>query len=76
MGRLSQCKTLDFCGWTHDMFTYMCILCGCDYLKRLRGVGVVKVYNAVNLGRQPSEIFAQLRMKTVIPPEYVLLCFI
>lgn len=76
MGRLSQCKTLDFCGWTHDMFTYMCILCGCDYLKRLRGVGVVKAYNAVNLGRQPSEIFAQLRMKTVIPPEYFLLYFI
>ena len=53
------------------MFTYMCILCGCDYLKRLRGVGIIKAYNAVNLGRQPAEIFSQLRMKTAITPECV-----
>ncbi|KAM7456153.1 hypothetical protein BLSTO_03098 [Blastocystis sp. subtype 1] len=70
MNRLSECTSLDFCGWTHDMFTYMCILCGCDYLKRLRGVGIIKAYNAVNLGRQPAEIFSQLRMKTAITPEY------
>ena len=71
MNRLSECTSLDFCGWTHDMFTYMCILCGCDYLKRLRGVGIIKAYNAVNLGRQPAEIFSQLRMKTAITPECV-----
>lgn len=66
MNRLSQCRGLDFCGWTHDMFTYMCILSGCDYLPRLHNIGIVTAYQLVNLGRQPAAIFEQLRMKTVV----------
>ena len=66
MNRLSQCQSLDFCGWTHDMFTYMCILSGCDYLPRLHSIGIMTAYQLVNLGRQPAAIFEQLRMKTVV----------
>lgn len=69
MNRLSQCQTLDFCGWTHDMFTYMCILSGCDYLPRLHNIGIMKAYQLVHIGQQPAAIFDQLRMRTVVDAE-------
>lgn len=70
MNRLSQCQSLDFCGWTHDMFTYMCVLSGCDYLPRLHNIGIITAYQLVNLGRKPSSIFEQLRMKTEVTSDY------
>lgn len=69
MTRLSECQSLDFCGWTHDMFTYMCILSGCDYLPRLHNIGIMTAYQLVNIGRQPAAIFEQLRMRTAVDAE-------
>ena len=70
MSRLSRCTKLNFCDWTHDMFTYLCVLSGCDYLPSLRGVGIVRAYQAVSRGRTPAGIFAALREARSIPAEY------
>ena len=70
MSRLNNCTRLDFCGWTHDMFTYMCILSGCDYLPNLPGVGIKTAYKAVSRGIHPTQIFEYLRSKTVVPETY------
>ena len=70
MSRLSLCTKLNFCDWTHDMFTYLCVLSGCDYLASLRGIGIVRAYQAVSRGRTPAGIFAYLRGVTDVPADY------
>ena len=66
-GRLNECTEMDFCGWTHDMFAYMCILSGCDYLPSLHGIGIRTAYSIVNKGKRPDRIFELLRRKTEVP---------
>ena len=70
MSRLSRCTKLNFCDWTHDMFTYLCVLSGCDYLPSLHGIGFVRAYQAVSRGRTPAGIFEYLRGVTTVPIEY------
>ena len=70
MSRLSRCTKLNFCDWTHDMFTYLCVLSGCDYLPSLHGIGFVRAYQAVSRGRTPAGIFEYLRGMTTVPIEY------
>ena len=73
VSRLNECTSMDFCGWTHDMFTYMCILSGCDYLPSLYGIGIKTAYTLVNLAKRPDAIFDLLRQKTSVPDRYLLL---
>lgn len=70
MSRLSACTKFDFRDWTHDMFTYLCVLAGCDYLPSLRGIGIIHAYQVVSRGRTPAGIFANLRGFTEVPAEY------
>ena len=65
--RLNECTEMNFCGWTHDMFTYMCVLSGCDYLPSLHGVGIRTAYSIVSKGKRPDHIFEMLRRKTEVP---------
>ncbi|KNB42296.1 exonuclease 1 [Blastocystis sp. subtype 4] len=69
--RLNECTEMNFCGWTHDMFTYMCVLSGCDYLPSLHGVGIRTAYSIVSKGKRPDHIFEMLRRKTEVPDLYV-----
>jgi exonuclease-1 len=69
MNRLSYCTDFDFCDWTHDMFTYLCILCGCDYLPHLQRVGFVSAYSIVSRGKVPNSIF-ELRLCRNVTEEY------
>ena len=70
VNRLTEVQGMDFCGWTHDMFTYMCILCGCDYLDNLKGLGIRKAFDVVNKGRKPDRIFELIREKFDVPDRY------
>jgi exonuclease-1 len=39
LGRLGQASDPSFVDWTRDQFLHFCILCGCDYLDSVPGVG-------------------------------------
>jgi 5'-3' exonuclease len=40
-----------FFHWTFDMFTQFCILCGCDYLPSIKGVGPKKAHALMHENR-------------------------
>ena len=39
--------SLNFRGWTLDMFTRFCIVSGCDYLENVPGIGIVAAHEIV-----------------------------
>eukprot|EP00978_Attheya_sp_CCMP212_P007155 scaffold16648_cov50-Attheya_sp.AAC.3 len=57
--------------WTHDMFTFMCILSGCDYCEGIPGVGIKTAYKLVSTHCTPEAIFKALRMSgKAVPVEF------
>lgn len=55
-----------------DQFIDLCILCGCDYVDGIRGVGVVKALNLVRKHGDLEKIVETLRKEKgfVVPDEY------
>ena len=39
---------LSFLNWTDDQFKLMCCLAGCDYVKKIRNVGIVTAHKFVH----------------------------
>lgn len=39
---------LSFLNWTDDQFKLMCCLAGCDYVKKIRNIGLVTAHKFVN----------------------------
>lgn len=48
----------DFSG---DMLLYMCIMCGCDYLDQVTGVGIKKAHEIVAKHKGPPRLIRALR---------------
>ncbi|GMI25080.1 hypothetical protein TeGR_g13880 [Tetraparma gracilis] len=47
---------LSFKNWSHDMFVCMCILAGCDYCPKVRGLGIANAHKIVRREKKPSRI--------------------
>lgn len=47
---------MDKLGLTEDEFVDMCILCGCDYVPRVSGVGPVKAFKLIQDHRSMENI--------------------
>ena len=43
-----------FCTFTADMFRYMCILSGCDYLSSIKATGIKKAFADVKRNKDIS----------------------
>jgi len=63
---------LDFRDLDKEMFLWMCILSGCDYLPSVKGVGLKKAYTLVRRHRDLGRLIRALRfeMGTAVPPTY------
>ena len=59
-------------GFTMEMFQNMCILAGCDYLKPLRGLGIMKASTIVHKYRYLERILRGIRFEAnySIPDDY------
>lgn len=56
-------RDYSFAGWTHDEFIQFCILCGCDYLKNIKKLGISKIYPIFNNNhRRMKYVFHYLRV--------------
>ncbi|XP_066303729.1 exonuclease 1-like [Branchiostoma lanceolatum] len=75
--RLSQCLKIKAQNFTFDKFRYMCILCGCDYLPSLHGIGPAKAAKLLSLTNQSDmtkvlrKIGSYLKSSIVAPTEYI-----
>ncbi|KAI8521474.1 Rad2 nuclease [Branchiostoma belcheri] len=75
--RLSQCLKIKAQNFTFDKFRYMCILCGCDYLPSLHGIGPAKAAKLLSLTNQSDmtkvlrKIGSYLKSSIVAPAEYI-----
>jgi exonuclease-1 len=73
MSRLAEVTELNFRQFQGDMFLYMCILSGCDYLDSIKGIGFKKAYKLVyEHGENLSKILLRIRRegKYLIPHDY------
>jgi len=72
LNNLGRNKILRFDGWNHEMFQFMCIFAGCDYLN-LAGVGIKTAHQIVNKYRTNfRHAIKVLRIKStkVVPKDY------
>ena len=69
---LGRNEGLSFRSWTHDMFVYMCILAGCDYCPKVKGLGIAKAHKIVKKERKPLRILAAVTAKygDKVPPDF------
>lgn len=49
--------------FTEDMILLMCIMCGCDYLPSLMGLGIKTVYRLVSRHKEAGRVFRELGSK-------------
>ena len=56
-------QSLEF---THDQFIDMCILCGCDYLPKIIGMGPISAYKLISKFKT-IEVFLENNTKFIIP---------
>ena len=70
MRDLGENVTPSFRNWTHDMFTFMCIISGCDYCSGVPGIGIKLAHKLVRIHRTPSRIFSALRAAGRMPTEF------
>lgn len=67
--------TLNFFGFTLEMFARMCVLVGCDYLPGIRGVGIKKAHRLVKDHKIAELIVRALRMDSTfsvhVPENYL-----
>lgn len=61
--KMGDNKALRFDGWTPDMFRYMAILSGCDYLASMPGMGLKTAHQLVRRYRTLDKLFQGLRME-------------
>ena len=70
MRDLGENVTPSFRNWTHDMFTFMCIISGCDYCSGVPGIGIKLAHKLVRIHRTPSRIFSALRAAGRMPDKF------
>ena len=54
---------------THDEFIDMCILCGCDYLPKINGMGPITAHKLI-IQYKTIEKFMENNSKFTIPPDF------
>ena len=59
-------QSLEF---THDQFIDMCILCGCDYLPKIIGMGPISAYKLISKFKT-IEVFLENNTKFIIPEDF------
>ncbi|KAK8808398.1 hypothetical protein WA158_008299 [Blastocystis sp. Blastoise] len=62
LSNLGANEEIRFIEWTQDMFLYMCILSGCDYLPSLPSMGIKTAHKYVSRGRIASKIFELMKL--------------
>ena len=60
---------LSFVNWSPDMFLDMCLLCGCDYLASIPGLGIKTAHRLVKEHRTPKRLLDALRSSKFELPE-------
>jgi flap endonuclease-1 len=66
-------RILSDSGLTMEEFVDVCILCGCDYLEPIKGVGPIKAYDSIRKHKTLDAAVAFLRSdksKAVVPDSY------
>ena len=53
---ISPNESIHFSQWSHDLFMDYCILCGCDYLKNIPGIGPSKLNELANRYRNGERL--------------------
>ena len=72
-GDLGRNQPLSFKSWTHDMFVCMCILAGCDYCPKIKGLGITNAHKIVRRERKPNRIISALIARyppPAVPPDF------
>ncbi|BFZ56805.1 Rad2 nuclease [Savitreella phatthalungensis] len=70
--RIARNTGLTFAGWTDEMFRYMAILSGCDYLDSIPGMGLKRAHRIVKKYRDMSGVMRAVRMDAGlrVPSDY------
>jgi exonuclease-1 len=73
MNDVFLCKNPSFINWSHQMFLHMCILCGCDFLDSLPGVGPKKAHTLIKKYRDIDKVLVALRSELAMkmPPVHL-----
>eukprot|EP00834_Sanchytrium_tribonematis_P000676 NODE_13_length_54415_cov_0.522424.p10 type:complete len:437 gc:universal NODE_13_length_54415_cov_0.522424:43026-44336(+) len=67
-----QCTELNMKNWTESQFRTFCILCGCDYLDNIKGIGTKKAHQLVSKFKSIEKIIFNMRtMKCSVPSGYL-----
>ena len=60
---LGNNQGMSFLNWSNNQFKLFCCLSGCDYLKNLPNIGIVKAYKLVDKFKTLPALAAELRTK-------------
>lgn len=72
LDKLGKCKELSFKNWKLTEFRTLCILCGCDYLDNIPGVGLKKAHKFVDKYKTIEKIVFNMRATRVqVPSGYL-----
>ena len=58
-----NCAEMNLKNWNQNMFLYMCIISGCDYLPNINGIGIKAAHRLVNDYRSYHQILQILRQQ-------------
>ncbi|KAJ7449533.1 PIN domain-like protein [Mycena latifolia] len=61
---------LDFTGFSQSQFLLFGILCGCDFLPNVKGIGPAKAYGIVTTHENPTNIIRYMKTLPDTPPDY------
>lgn len=61
---------LELLNLSYDEFIDMCILCGCDYTTKIKGIGHVQAYKNIVRYRNIESVIEELPIKTNIPDDF------
>jgi len=66
-------QTLSFLNWTDEMFKLMCCIAGCDYVKKIRNIGLVTAHKFVGKYKTFSKVAQALKASKYegVDDEYV-----
>ena len=69
---IGKCKEMNFKNWSMAQFRTFGILCGCDYLDNIKGIGPKRANELVNKFKTIDKVVYNIRtMKSTVPAGYL-----
>ena len=58
-----RCPSVKFMGLTHQQFVDVCILAGCDYIEKIKGIGISKAIDLVKSASSVQQIIKRSKLQ-------------